>query len=63
MKLEKLRDEMTKRKKRLGWNVFLPKFEFTTDNAGMIAMAGYYKYLSKDFVDQSIAPYSRSGQK
>ncbi len=42
-----------------GWNVFIPKFEYCTDNAGMIAIAGYYKYLKKDFVGQDIAPLAR----
>lgn len=43
-----------------GWNIFIPKFEFTTDNAAMIAIAGYYKYLRKEFSSQDIAPYARS---
>jgi N6-L-threonylcarbamoyladenine synthase len=41
------------------WNVFIPKFEYCTDNAAMIAMAGYYKFLQKDFVDQNITPLTR----
>lgn len=43
-----------------GWNIFIPAFEFTTDNAAMIAIAGYYKFLKKDFAGQDIAPYTRS---
>ncbi|WP_442795146.1 tRNA (adenosine(37)-N6)-threonylcarbamoyltransferase complex transferase subunit TsaD [Pelobium manganitolerans] len=42
-----------------GWNVFIPKFEYCTDNAAMIAIAGYYKFLEKDFVGQDIAPLAR----
>lgn len=42
------------------WNVFIPEFQFTTDNAAMIAIAGYYKYLDGDFADQSVTPYTRS---
>jgi len=42
-----------------GWNVFIPSFEFCTDNAAMIAIAGYYKYLAGDFVGQDIAPLAR----
>lgn len=42
-----------------GWKVFIPKFEYCTDNAAMIAMAGYFKYLKKDFADQSVAPMAR----
>lgn len=41
------------------WNVFIPNFEYCTDNAAMIAIAGYYKYLKKDFVGQDIAPLAR----
>lgn len=41
------------------WNVFIPKFEYCTDNAAMIAIAGFYKYLNKDFVSQDIAPLAR----
>lgn len=42
-----------------GWEIFIPAFEYCTDNAAMIAMAGYYKYLAKDFVGQDIAPLAR----
>lgn len=41
------------------WNVFIPKFEYCTDNAAMIAIAGYHKYLKQDFVGQDITPLAR----
>lgn len=41
------------------WEVFIPQFQYCTDNAGMIAIAGYYKYLRQDFVGQDIAPLAR----
>jgi len=41
------------------WNVFIPPFEFTTDNAAMIAVAGYFKYLKGEFTSQNIVPYAR----
>lgn len=41
------------------WDVFIPKFEYCTDNAAMIAIAGYHKYLRKDFVGQDVAPLAR----
>ncbi len=41
------------------WEVFIPKFEYTTDNAAMIAVTGYYKYLRNKFSGQEIAPYTR----
>ncbi len=44
---------------RYGWKVFIPKFEYCTDNAAMIAMAAHYKYLRKEFVDLSVAPLAR----
>ncbi|MBC8054300.1 MAG: tRNA (adenosine(37)-N6)-threonylcarbamoyltransferase complex transferase subunit TsaD [Sphingobacteriaceae bacterium] len=41
------------------WNVFIPAFEYCTDNAAMIAIAGYYKFLARDFVGQDISPLAR----
>lgn len=41
------------------WDVYIPKFEYCTDNAAMIAIAGYYKYLRNDFSDQRTIPYTR----
>lgn len=41
------------------WNIFIPKFEYCTDNAAMVSMAGYYKFLQKDFVGQDITPLTR----
>ena len=42
-----------------GWESFIPKFEYCTDNAAMIAIAGYYKFLNNDFVGQDVAPLAR----
>ncbi|MFP4366575.1 MAG: tRNA (adenosine(37)-N6)-threonylcarbamoyltransferase complex transferase subunit TsaD [Bacteroidales bacterium] len=42
-----------------GWQVFIPKPSFTTDNAAMIAINAYYKYLEKDFSSQNIVPEAR----
>jgi N6-L-threonylcarbamoyladenine synthase len=41
------------------WNVYVPAFEYCTDNAAMIAIAGYHKFLKKEFVGQDITPASR----
>lgn len=46
--------------KKYGWKVFIPKFAYTTDNAAMVASAGYRKYLKGIFADQSVAPFSRT---
>lgn len=42
-----------------GWNVFIPPFEYCTDNAAMIAMAGYHKFLKQQFTDLSVTPLAR----
>ncbi len=46
--------------KEKGWKMHIPGFKFTTDNAAMIAIAGYFKYLDNDFSEQSVTPYARS---
>ncbi len=42
-----------------GWKTYVPAFEYCTDNAAMIGIAGYYKYLRSDFCGQDAAPYAR----
>jgi N6-L-threonylcarbamoyladenine synthase len=42
-----------------GIRAFIPKRSFTTDNAAMIAVAGYFKYLDKEFCDISLPPFAR----
>ena len=44
---------------RYGWRIYIPKFGYTTDNAAMIAMAGHFKYLDKDFCPIDLPAYSR----
>ena len=44
---------------RYGWNVYIPKFSYTTDNAAMIAITGYHKYLKEDFCTIDLPAYSR----
>lgn len=51
-----LRHEFTLRVKSLGWEVFIPEFEYCTDNAAMVAMAAHYKFLRNIFSDMSVAP-------
>ena len=41
------------------WKTYIPKFEFCTDNAAMIAVVGYYKYLRNQFVGQDVVPMAR----
>lgn len=45
--------------KRYAWTIHLPAFSFTTDNAAMVGMSAYYKYLEGDFCSMDLAPYSR----
>jgi len=54
-----LRDTLTETAKRRGWKVFIPERKFTTDNAAMIAGAGYYKYLKGEFAAMDLAPDAR----
>ena len=58
-----LRNAMLHKQQTQGWTVFVPEFQFTTDNAAMIAIAGYYKYLRNEFAQQSAVPYSRGTSK
>lgn len=55
-----LRDAFIAHAKEYGWTIHIPKFEYTTDNAAMVAITGYYKFLENDFCDQSVVPYSRT---
>jgi N6-L-threonylcarbamoyladenine synthase len=54
-----IRQALLEAQDTLGWQVFIPKFEYTTDNAAMIAIVGYLKYLDNQFDDLSIIPKAR----
>ena len=54
-----LRTALQETGREQGWRIYIPRFEYCTDNAAMIAMAAYYKYLKKDFADQTISPLAR----
>lgn len=54
-----LRDALATTGTKEGWQVFIPKFEYCTDNAAMIAITAYYKYLEQDFVGHDITPLAR----
>lgn len=54
-----LRSALKQAEENLNWNVFIPKFEYCTDNAAMIAIVGYLKYLNKDFSHQNLEPQAR----
>jgi N6-L-threonylcarbamoyladenine synthase len=54
-----LRNSLLELSQKKGWKVHIPKFEYCTDNAAMIAVTGYYKYLNKSFSDQQQAATAR----
>ncbi len=54
-----LRKAVEEEGRRRGWRVFLPELKFTTDNAAMIAMVGYYRYLRGEFAPLDLAPVAR----
>jgi N6-L-threonylcarbamoyladenine synthase len=54
-----IREALLKAEEQYGWDCFIPKFEYTTDNAAMIAIAGHYKFLEKDFSDFSTTAQAR----
>lgn len=54
-----LRDAFCEHAERLGWNIYLPPNAYTTDNAAMVAITGYYKYLNHDFCRMEAVPFAR----
>jgi len=54
-----LRSALEDREQSHNWKVYIPKFEYCTDNAAMIAIVGYHKYLQNDFTDSSITATAR----
>lgn len=54
-----IRNALKEAEQKYGWETFIPKFEYTTDNAAMIAIAGHYKFLNKDFADMAITAKAR----
>lgn len=55
-----LRNALTSAAQRRHWNLVIPKFEYTMDNAAMIAITGYYKFLKGEFVGQNVVPFARA---
>lgn len=54
-----LRAAFLERAERKQWDVFIPKFSYTTDNAAMVAITGYFKYQDNDFCDIALPPFAR----
>ena len=54
-----LRTTLAALAERKGWKLYVPEFQYCTDNAGMIAMAAHYKYLRNDFVGYDLVPLAK----
>ncbi|MCO6149102.1 tRNA (adenosine(37)-N6)-threonylcarbamoyltransferase complex transferase subunit TsaD [Flavobacterium sp. NRK1] len=54
-----IRSTLKETEKKYGWKTFIPKFEYTTDNAAMIGIVGYHKYLEHQFNDASVTSKAR----
>ena len=54
-----LRSAFEEYSQKYGWKIHIPKFAYTTDNAAMVAISGYFKYLDKEFATPDIAPFAR----
>ena len=54
-----IRSTLKEAEKKYGWKTFIPKFEYTTDNAAMIGIVGYHKYLEHQFNDSSVTSKAR----
>ncbi|MBU2921276.1 tRNA (adenosine(37)-N6)-threonylcarbamoyltransferase complex transferase subunit TsaD [Winogradskyella psychrotolerans] len=54
-----IRKALKDAEQKFGWTSYIPKFEYTTDNAAMIAIVGYLKYLEKDFSDFNVMATAR----
>jgi N6-L-threonylcarbamoyladenine synthase len=54
-----LRKQLDVMGKNYKWNTYIPKFEYCTDNAAMIAITGYYKFLENQFCDLDVTPKPR----
>lgn len=58
-----LRKAMQVASEKYDWEIFIPKMSYSTDNAAMIAVAGYFKFLKKDIASQRLTPYTRQSGK
>jgi N6-L-threonylcarbamoyladenine synthase len=54
-----LRAAVTAEAEKRSWNLFIPDLSYTTDNAAMIGITGYFKYLQGEFTGQDVAPLAR----
>ena len=57
-----LREGLQRMCRRHHWQPFIPQFQFCTDNAAMVGIVGYFKYLNRDFADISLPPFTRTNK-
>lgn len=55
-----LQNTLRENAEKYGWNLYIPKFAYTTDNAAMVAITGYYKYLKQSFIGFNAVPFART---
>lgn len=58
-----LRQAMQDASVKQGWEIFIPKLSYSTDNAAMIAVAGYFKFIQGKFANQNQVPYARQSSR
>jgi hypothetical protein len=54
-----LRNSFREHAEKYGWTIYIPKFSYTTDNAAMIGIVGYFKYMDKDFCPIDVPAFSK----
>ena len=54
-----IRNTLKEAEKKYGWQTFIPKFEYTTDNAAMIGIVGYYNFLEENFSTADVVSKAR----
>jgi N6-L-threonylcarbamoyladenine synthase len=54
-----LRKAFEEHAEKYKWKIHIPPFAFTTDNAAMVAMSGYFKFMNKEFAPMDCVPFSR----
>lgn len=55
-----LRNALIKTGQQNNWKTFIPKFEYCTDNAAMIAITGYYKFINQQFTELDVSPTAKA---
>ena len=54
-----IRTTLKEAEKKYGWKTYIPKFEYTTDNAAMIGIVGYYNFLEENFSENDVVTKAR----